>query len=87
VSRTLITDDTLPHLSKLASLQRLALNNTHISDQGLIALTPLVHLSILSVRDTLVTAEGARLLEKVSRSEDLWVFEEGDYEAADDNGF
>ena len=64
LSRTAVSDASMPLVAGLANLDTLYLSEISIGDQGLLALQPLVKLKSLNVKKTRVTAEGVAVLQK-----------------------
>ncbi len=68
-----LTDDSLSHLSQLASLHFLGLGFTGIGDAGLEHLKPLTHLTDLDLRSCAVTDKGLETLTDLKALEELWL--------------
>jgi Leucine-rich repeat (LRR) protein len=66
-----ITDDWLPHLEGLSSLEELELSRTPISDAGLVHLKGFKNLQVLKLDHTLVTDAGMAHLSGVTNLESL----------------
>jgi hypothetical protein len=66
LSGTPVSDDDLPHLGRLATLEALALSRTRIVGEGLLSLQSLASLAVLDLSSTQVTDRHVAHLEKLT---------------------
>ncbi len=73
VSRTGITDQSIPHIAHLSELRVLELAYTAISDEGAMIFSGLDHLHTLGLTHTAITNTGLKEICKLSNLRELWL--------------